>query len=113
MTTQMSDFRRLTGILLRFPIVLFLFLLWVIYVWWWIAAFGLSTAVVLLILQPLLYPFLYGIEWVLLAFTNSGNPVLPNYFKNYPDGYVTWCKECFKLGFPTLRRWLVQGWASP
>jgi len=110
MKTEVPEFRRQFGILLRLPVVLFLALLWLLYIWWWIAAFGVVVTVALLILQPILYPILYALTWLILAFGNSGDPVLPNYWKNYPDSYFDWCRSCLKLGFPSLQRWLLEGW---
>jgi hypothetical protein len=109
MKTEVPEFRRQVGIILRLPIVLFLGILWVLYIWWWIAGFGIATTIILLVLHPIVYPILYVLIWIILAFDNSAEPVLPNYWKNYPDNYFEWCQRCLKLGFPTLRRWLLEG----
>jgi hypothetical protein len=46
---------------------------------------------------------------VLLAFLNSPDPVLPEYWKDYPWCYLHRIENCVKLGFPTLSRWLLTG----
>jgi hypothetical protein len=101
--------RKQVGFFLRLPFVLFLGLLWVIYCWWWIAAFGIIMTLIILILYQILYPILYAFVWLYYAFINSSDQVLPNYWKNYPDNLYDWCKSCIKLGFPTLQRWLLEG----
>ena len=111
MPSEVPEFRKTIGVLLRFPIVAFLGFLWTVYVWSWIAGGSIVLTVVLLIVQPLIYPILWPLTWLALAFGNSGDPVLPNYWTNYPDSYLNWCGRCLKLGFPTLQRWLLEGWS--
>ena len=101
--------RRLAGAILRFPLVLFLGLFWVCYLWIPINLFAIAMSVVVLVLAPLAYPVLYALTWLKLAFSNSGAPVLPDYWKNYPSGFVEWCRSCLILGFATLRRWFLEG----
>jgi hypothetical protein len=101
--------RRQIGIGLRFPVVAVLALLWLVYLWWWLAAIGLAVAVAMLVLRPLAYPPLYVLTYLELAFSNSNEPVLPGYFDRYPDKYIEWCEKSIKLGFPTLKRWLREG----
>ena len=80
------------------------------YVWWWIAAAGLIITLGLLVIVPLLYLPLKGLGELLAAFMNDPNPVLNGYWNGYPESYLKWCRSCFKLGFPTLVRWLREGW---
>jgi hypothetical protein len=61
------------------------------------------------VLRPLAYPVAYAFEYLLLAFQNSDEPVLAEYWRGYPN-------DCFEigfssaiLGFPTLKRWLLEG----
>lgn len=110
MTVEVPEFRRQVGFLLRLPIVAVLCLLWVFYVWWWIFGLSVVITVALLVLQPVLYLILWPLNWLALAFGNSGDPVLPGYWSKYPDSYLDWCQRCAKLGFPTLLRWLREGW---
>jgi uncharacterized protein (DUF2062 family) len=77
--------------------------------WWWLAAIGVAAALTMLILRPLAYPVLYVLTYLALAWGNSDDPVLPGYFDRYPDEYLEWCTKSLKLGFPTLKRWLIQG----
>jgi len=112
MVAHLPQFRRLVGILLRLPVVVSLGGLWVACIWWWIVGLSFMLATLVLIMFPILYPLAWCVEWLALAFKNSGDPVLPEYWKGYPDKYVDWCRTCIKLGFPTLRRWLMEGWHS-
>lgn len=109
----MSTFRKQVGVLLRFPIVCALGILWIGLIWWWIVAFAILGAAIALVLNPLSYPVLYAIEWLRLAFKNSDAPTCPNYFEGYPDRYLTWVADAVKLGFPTLERWLSEGFDGP
>ena len=103
--------RQQVGIALRFPIVALLTLVWVRYLWWWIAGIGIAGAILFCILQPLAYPFIYAFTYIAFAFTNSKEEVLPEYFKGYPDYYIEFCKSSFKVGFKTLKRWLLEGFS--
>lgn len=104
------EFRRMIGVLLRFPVAAFLSLFWIVYIWPWIAGGSIVLTVGLLILRPLLYLILWPLAWLLMAFENKGDPVLPDYWNNYPDSYLNWCGRCLRLGFPTMRRWLREAW---
>jgi hypothetical protein len=110
MQSEVPEFRRTVGVLMRFPVVAILGLFWTVYVWSWIAGGCIVLSVILLILQPVLYPILWLLNWLLLAFGNSADKVLPNYWTRYPDVYFELVRDCLKLGFPTLRRWLLEGW---
>lgn len=103
------ELRRQIGIALRFPVVALLALVWVVYLWWWLASIGLAAALVMLVLYPVAYPLLRIFTYLTLAFQNSKEPVLPGYWERYPDRYLDWCAKSLKLGFPTLRRWLLEG----
>lgn len=103
------EFRRLIGIVLRFPVVLALGLLWICLLWWCLAISGLVLGVAGLVLQPLVYPVAYLFERLSLAFKNSKDPVLPGYFAKYPDQLIQFCGDAIKLGFPTLQQWLLKG----
>ena len=102
-------FRRQVGVVLRFPVVLVLGLLWIGLLWWWLAIGGLVLGVAGLVLQPLVYPIAYLFKWLSLAFKNSKAPVLPGYFDKYPDQLLQFCGDAIKLGFPTLEQWLLEG----
>jgi hypothetical protein len=112
MANDQLEFRKQFGVLLRLPIVGLLGLSWVFYFWWWLASIGIAIAVAILVLRPLLYPVLYAFTWLFLAFANSNEKVLPDYWEQYPAVYIEWCKKSLKLGFPTLRRWLLQGFGN-
>ena len=101
--------RSVVGMCLRLPIVVFVGLLWMVYLWWVIVVFSIVVSAALIILQPAAYPLLYALMWLSLAFGNSSDPVLPGYWSGYPGYYFRWCWRCIRLGFPTLRRWLVVG----
>ena len=117
MAGEVPELRQSVGILLRFPVVVFLGFYWVLMVWWWIACLGLACSIALLalmVLLPVLYPFAWCLSFLILAFKNSSDPVLPGYWDGYPDKYLKWSesciRHCIKLGFPTLHRWLREGW---
>lgn len=97
----MGEIRDVVGVVLRFPVVAGLTLLWLITIWPLVVA----VALLFLVGQPLFYPFLYGWEWVKYAFLGRKGEVLPKYWENYPDEYLRW----LKAGFPTLDRWLTKG----
>ena len=103
------ELRRKIGFYLRFPAVAFLALLWLTCFWWWLAAIGIAIEVAMLIARPLAYPLLYVLDYLRLAFFNSKDPVLPNYFEDYPDEHIEGCWRLIKLGFPTLKRGLLEG----
>lgn len=104
-----ADFRKQVGVILRAPVVLILGLLWVVYVWWWVAGLGVAAGLAMLLLHPIAYPIAYALTWLAHAFENSSEPVLPNYWEVYPDRYVDLCMNSLRLGFPTLQRWLLTG----
>lgn len=109
MTGSKNELRRQIGIGLRFLPVAGLAILWLVCLWWWLAVIGVALGVAGLILQPLAYPVLYLLTYLALAFKNSNDPVLPGYFERYPDEGIEWCAKSIKLGFPTLKRWLLEG----
>ena len=94
-----NEFRRAVGILLRLPIVIALSLVYYIYIWPFIA----GAAIIFIVLHPLIYP----LRWVWHAFIGSNDDLYENHFKNYPEDYLKW----FKTGYPTLNKWLFEGWA--
>lgn len=108
--TSRNDLRKQVGIILRFPIVVLVAVLWLTLVWWWIVGFAVFGALIALVGVPLTYPFLYFAEWLRLAFLNSDEPTCPNYFKGYPDDYLNWISNAMRLGFPTLNKWIFEGW---
>lgn len=109
MESRVPEFRKQVGFALRLVVVLVLGALWVAYIWWWLAGVGLLVSIAILILHPFVYPVLYVLVWIDLAFNNRPGPVLPGYWDNYPDRYFNWCWRCLRFGFPTLRRWLLEG----
>jgi hypothetical protein len=110
-TDHVPESRRQIGIVIRSPLVFLLGFLWYGYIWWWVFGFSLAASAAVLVLLPIAYPFAYIIELCVLAFKNSGDPVLPTYWRDYPKSYLKWCRTCFELGFRTLRRWLLTGFA--
>jgi hypothetical protein len=109
MTKSKDELRAQIGIGLRFLPVTGLALLWLVFIWWWLAAILVAMSVALLILQPVAYPLLYLFTYLGLAFKNSNDPVLPGYFEQYPDEGIELCAKSIKVGFPTLKRWLLEG----
>jgi hypothetical protein len=105
----MPTTRQQVGVALRFPVVLILAVLWLVYFWWWIAGFGVGFALLMLVLQPLAYPLIWGLSYLYLAFENSSEPTLPDYWKHYPDYWFDLSSQVVRLGFPTLGRWLKKG----
>jgi hypothetical protein len=103
-------FRQQVGIVLRFPIVCLLGIVWVLLLWWWLLGFTIIGAAFAIIGTPLAFPFVYAFEWLRLAFQNSDQETCPGYFKDYPDQYLKWIESAAKLGFPTLDLWLFKGW---
>ena len=104
--------RKQMGIVLRFPVVAILTILWIIYLWWWIAGIGVAFSLIILILRPPAYPILFFITWLCLAFSNSKAQVLPGYWDEYPKKHFEGIFNSLKLGFPTLWRWLTEGFGS-
>ncbi len=105
--------RRQIGIGLRFPVIAVLTYLWIVSVWWWLAAAGIGLALLRLVGKPLAYPLLWLFVELSLAFANSREPVLPHYWTGYPDYELTLAKKSAKVGFPTLKSWLINGWTTP
>lgn len=105
------ELRRQIGIALRFPVVAVLAILWVLVFWWWMAPLGVVLGLIYLILTPIAYPALYVFTYVSLAFNNSKEPVLKDYFKAYPDEELGLCLRSLKVGFKTLNEWLVRGFS--
>ncbi len=104
--------RRQVGVVLRAPIVAALATVWICCIWFWYVLLVAAIAAAHLIILPLAYWPLFGLGWIAAAFGNSDEPILPEYWKEYPakifDGVVT----AAKLGFPTLKRWLFQGFSD-
>lgn len=98
----MSETREFVGLALRFPVVAVLTFLWILTIWPLIVA----VTVWALFAAPALYPFSYSWEWLKFAFLGRKDPILPGYWKGYPDDYI----KNFKIGFPTLKKWLLEGW---
>lgn len=83
---------------MRFPVVVFLGFYWVLLVWWWIACLGLACSIALLalmVLLPVLYPFAWGLSFLILAFEN-GMLLEP----------ANWC------GCSLSVNWEERGWAG-
>jgi hypothetical protein len=104
--------RRQVGIVLRFPIVAFLGVLWIVCLWWWIAGIVITISMISLVLQPFIAAIARPFAWLALAFSNKNDEELPNYMDRYPTVYFEWCLKSLKLGFPTLRHWLLEGFES-
>lgn len=98
----MGKFRYATGVILRLPVVAVLTALWLVTIWPIIAGFALFV----LLVAPVLYPFVYVGTWLVYAFLGRNNTVLPDYWRGYPEEYLGW----FRTGFETLHNWLVEGW---
>jgi hypothetical protein len=99
----MTEFRDAVGVVLRLPVVAVLTALWVVCIWPLVVGFALLA----LLVRPVLYPFAYALLWLTLALQGSKHPVvLPDYWNGYPDKYLGW----LKMGFPTLKDWLLKGW---
>ena len=97
--------------------MLFLGFLWIVGIWWWIVVLAAVLSSVGLVLTPLAFPFVYSFtcvfKWLSLAFRNSPDPlfpVLPESWKGYPGHLVELWQSAAKCGFPTLGRWLFEGW---
>jgi hypothetical protein len=106
-TQRAVEIRRNVGFILRLPLALFAALLWVMYVWWWIAGIRVAAALLLLILQPVAYRAVYFFKWLGLAFSDSTEEVvLPNYWAGYPERYYQWCREALTFGFAPIVRFL-------
>jgi hypothetical protein len=103
------EVRRRVGIGLRTVPVLILAGLWYVYLWWWIALGCVMIGLIMTILHPIAFVFLYPITYLGLAFTNSADPVLPDYWDQYPEKYFEYCPSAAKLGYRTLLRWLLTG----
>ena len=99
----MSELRDIVGVVLRFPVVAVLAILWVFTIWPISVIFGL----IFLIGKPIIFPLAYVWYWLLGAFMGQKDAVLPDYWEKYPDEAL----EAFTLGFPTLRSWLLKGWS--
>ena len=112
MTSSIPPLRRAIGWLLRAPIVGFLTIFWVVYLWWWIFSLTLLVSAIFAIAQPVLFVPLYILAYLWAAFTNDSGSILPDYFSGWPRQYIDWCERVFKLGFPTLGRWLKDGFFS-
>lgn len=98
----MSEFRDAVGVVLRLPVVAALAALWVVAIW----PLVVGAVLLVLVIQPVLYPFAYAWEWLKYAFLGRKDPVLQGYWNSYPDECLSWLKS----GFPTLKRWLLTGW---
>ena len=94
-------FREFVGILLRTPVVMYLGICWILFVW----SLIVTVALCLILVKPLFYPFICLIAWLWHAFIGSKKKVLPKYWEEYPGRYLKWCK----MGFPTLIRWWFKG----
>ncbi len=108
----MSDIRRQVGVVLRFPVVAFLGVLWVVYVWWWLAALLIGFVLAWLVLQYLAYWPMKTVLWLIAAFNNDDSSILPDYWDGYPEDVLSEIPQAVRIGFPTLRRWLVDGFSS-
>lgn len=112
MSPDTHKLREQVGIALRFPFVALLGALWVTCIWWWLAAIVILAAVATIIVRPIVYLPFYIFKFLELAINNSKEEVLPGYWDRYPDLYLEWCEKSVKLGFPTLRCWLMEGFGS-
>jgi hypothetical protein len=102
-------FRRRVGILLRTLVVLVAGCFWVVCIWWWMACLSVVAVLGLIVFHPVLYPVIYTFAWLRLAYRNSSDPVLPDYWTDYPVFYLEWGRKYVGLGLPTLSRWLLEG----
>ena len=109
MTDQDLATRKQIGILLRAPLVGLLGLAWIVFIWWWVAAIGLAFWLAVLVLTPIAYPAVWVWEYARLAITNSDEPLLPDYWTDYPDLHIQMCKKTIMLGFPALGHLLHTG----
>lgn len=93
--------RKVMGFVLRLPLVVLLTILWTFTIWPLIVVWNLIA----LVLVPAAYIPLFVITWIQYSFLGTDREVLPDYWKTYPD-------EIFKnmeTGFPTLKKWLLEG----
>ena len=103
------ELRRYVGLALRAVVVAFLAFLWVVSVWWFLAALGIAAGLAMLVVHPVAYLVLYPLVFLTYAFTNSREPILPGYWNRYPDMYLEFCWKSLKLGFPTMFHWVFDG----
>ncbi|UZJ39980.1 hypothetical protein OO185_02445 [Prosthecochloris sp. SCSIO W1102] len=113
MSSDRNEFRRYVGVALRLPFVAILAFLWCSYVWWWLALLGISVGILMLVIQYIAYPLLYGISYMYFAFINSDGKILPGYWEDYPDKYFELIRDAAVLGFRTLYKWLIDGFYNP
>jgi hypothetical protein len=104
--------RETVGVILRLPAVIFLAAAWVWFVWWWLAPGAIILAGLALLLIPVAYPFVYAAHWLVLAFQNSHDSVVPNYWKGYPDDQFSFAWKGVKLGWRSLGTSLVDGFSK-
>jgi hypothetical protein len=109
MSHDRHELRRQIGIALRAVPVAVLALGWYLVFWWWIVLLSVAAAIVDVLLQPVAYPFLYAGLFLVFAFKNSREEILPGYWSGYPGDSVKRIEKSLKLGSETLRRWLFRG----
>jgi len=93
-----NDIRKKVGIILRFPIIVFIAFYFYLYIWPLIVL----VAIVFIILHPCFYPII----WLWHAFIGSDKDIYSEYFSSYPDKYIKW----IKIGYKSLTEWLINGW---
>lgn len=106
--------RKRVGVVLRGIPVFYAAIFWTFYVWLWMVGVVILFAVCVTVLQAVFYYPAKIVAYLVLAVENSDatGPLLPGYWNDYPGRYIRWCKAALKLGFPTLRRWLFEGFGS-
>jgi len=109
MSKNQDNLRRKIGIVLRFPVVALLTILWVVCFWWWMFVIGIIVAFLILILRPIAYPFLYVFKYLTYAFSNSDEEVLSNWEVYNLSNFFEVCQTLFTFGFPVLLKWLFEG----
>ncbi|MCW5199116.1 hypothetical protein VU06_05205, partial [Desulfobulbus sp. F3] len=99
--TAMSELRDSVGVILRAPVVLAVTILWICTAWPLVVFKNLLAIVCL----PMAYPFAFALTWLQYAFLAKRDEILPEYWKDYPDGYI----KNMSAGFPALKKMLLKG----
>ncbi len=98
----MSDTYKFLGELLRLPFFLFALYFWSVIV----ISFIMPFALVCIVGQPLIFPFLYICAFITGAFLGEERPPrFEGYWNDYPLRYIRW----LKTGYPRIWAWFLTG----